>query len=248
MAITITAGAWAAGTTSVTVALPATPQAGDVHVIFVGAKPYNAVINVPAGWNLITGTDGANGTVANAIDLGSVVWKAFYRVWQSGDTNPAVSVTTGNVALGVAHRYRPSAGATINTPIGAKGSDTTSGTGYSITTDASLALAANDVISHFSVIAGNNATFATPTLSATGITFGTVTENPATEGTTASGNDLEASAATSTISAGTGTVTVTGGWTLSVAQTGGGAIVRIRETAPVGPTVTNQLMMMGCGA
>ena len=231
MAITRTAGAWVNGSTTCAPALPATPQAGDLHVIYIGGKPYSITIVELAGWTLITGTDGQNGTVASGTDVGSVRWAAFYRYWQSGDSGtPTFTVTGGNVVLGVAVRFRPTAGSTINTPAGCKGYDNTSGTDYSATMDANPGITTADVLNNFTTIAGNNSTFGTPTMTATGATIGAVTENPATEGTTTTGNDLEASASTAVVSSGSATAAPVVGWTLSVAQTGGGAFVRIRET------------------
>src|SRR3990170_26440 len=127
MAITRLAAAWTAGTTANAAPLPASPQAGDLHIKFCGAKPYNAVHADLTGWTKITACNGSNGTVANSTDLGSVVWAAFYRYWQSGDTaTPSFTVTTGNTNLGVMVRFRPTAGSTIDTPVGAKGFDNTS--------------------------------------------------------------------------------------------------------------------------
>jgi hypothetical protein len=230
MAITITAGAWAAGSTAPAPALPATPQAGDVHVLFIGSKPYTTTINTPSGWTPITNTNGTNGTVANATDAGSVHVAAFYRIWQSGDANPTISITSGNTALAVIHRFRPTAGYTIDAPVGQKGTDVTSGTGFSCTMGSDIGITAGDAVVAYSYLPGNNATFATPTLSATGVTFGTVTENPATEGATATGLDCEASASTALPSAGPSSAAAIVGWTLSVAQTGMSNLVRIRET------------------
>ena len=231
MTIAITAGAWAAGSTAPAPALPATPQAGDLHVLFVGSKPYTTTINTPAGWTPIPNTNGTNGTVANGTDVGSVHVAAFYRYWQSGDAGPAISITSGNTALACIHRFRPTAGSTIDAPVGEKGSDTTSGTGFSCTMGSDIGITGGDAVVAYSYLPGNNATFATPTLSATGVTFGTVTENPATEGTTATGLDCEASASTALPSAGPSSAAAIVGWTLSVAQTGMSNLVRIRETA-----------------
>jgi hypothetical protein len=231
MTITITAGAWAVGTTSVAPSLPATPQAGDVHVMFVGAKPYNAAIGTPTNWTPITNTDGTNGTTANGADVGSVVVKSFYRIWQSGDTaTPSSAITSGNTALGVIHRFRPTAGSSIDTPVGQKGFDVSSGTNYAATMGADIGITANDAVVSYTYLPGNNSTFGTPTLSATGVTFGVVTENPATEGTTAGGLDCEASASTALPSAGPSSTAAVVGWTLSVAQTGMSNLIRIRET------------------
>lgn len=247
MAITITAGAWAAGTTSVVPALPATPAAGDVHVMFVGAKPYNATIGTPAGWTLITNTNGTNGTTANGTDVGSVCVASFYKVWVSGDGNPTSSITTGNTALGVIHRLRPTSGYTIDTPVGQKGTDVTSGTGYAATMGADIGITVGDALVSSTFIAGNNATFATPTITATGLTVGTVTENPATEGTTSGGLDCEASSSTALPTAGTSSAAAVVGWTLSVAQTGMSNLIRIRETVAAAAT-PKLLALLGCGS
>lgn len=233
MAITLrAAGAWGVGTTSVTPALPAGIAAGDLMIMFVGCKPYTATINVPAGWTLITGTNGANGAVASGIDTGSVQWAAMYRSWATGDAAPAVSITSGNVCLGVIHGFTPTSGSKFLIPVGAKGSDTSSDTAFSLTMDANFGIAAGDMLVNGSVIAGNNSTFGTPVLTAAGATFSAVTESPATEGTTANGNDLEASAYYATCSTGPASAAAVASWTLSIAQTGGGSLVRLREYIP----------------
>lgn len=230
MAITITAGAWASGSTAPAPALPASPAAGDVHVLFIGAKPFSATIDTPSGWTLITNTNGTNGSVANGADVGSVVCASFYRVWQSGDANPTINITTGNTALAVIHRFRPTSGYEINTPVGDKGTDIVSDTSFLCTMGADIGITANDALVSYSYLPGNNATFGTPTLTAVGVTMGTVTENPATEGTTATGLDCEASASTALPSAGPSAAAAIVGWTLSVAQTGMSNLVRIRES------------------
>jgi len=232
MAIVRLAAAWKAGSTANAAPLPATPQAGDLHIKFCAAKPYNATLVDLAGWTPITGTNGSNGTVANGTDVGSVVWKAWYRYWVAGDSaTPSFAVTTGNTNLGVIVRFRPTAGSTIDTPVGAKGFDVTSGTGYSATMDAAIEIAINDILDNFTFLPGNNSTFGTPTITATGATLGTVTENPVTEGSSATGLDCEASASTCICTAGSSSSAAVVGWTLSVAQTGGGCFIRIRETA-----------------
>ena len=204
-----------------------------MHVIYIGCKPYSTSIGAPAGglWELITGTEGSNGTVANNTDVGSVHWAAFYRYWVAGDTaSPSFSISSGNVTRGLCVRFRPSSGYRINTPVGCKGWDNTSGTDYLATTDANPGITTADVLNNFTTIAGDNSTFGTPTITATGATIGAVTESPATEGTSTTGYDLEASASTAVVSSGDASAAPVVGWTLSVAQTGGGAFVRIRET------------------
>lgn len=247
MAITITAGAWdvSALGASVDPVMPASPQAGDLHILYAGAKAYTVSFATPAGWTLIPNTSGTNGTVVAGSDVGSIYQSAYYRYWVTGDTTtPSVVFTGGDVGGGVIIRFRPTAGSTIDTPVGDKGSDVTSGTGYAATMGADIGITVGDAVASFTTIAGNNSTFGTQTLSAAGVTFGTVTENPATEFTTSSGTDLEASASTALPSAGPSSAAAVVGWTLSVAQTGISALVRIRETiTPAGDDLATKIIL-----
>lgn len=239
-----TPGAWVSGSTTATPGLPAGSAAGDRMVMFVGAKPFSATINAPAGWTRI-GTQQTNGSVAAGVDTGSVTWSVFFRDWQSGDAAPTVSITSGNVALACIHGATKTAGAWA-TSTAYFGSDIGSGTVYSATAASSSGnIAIGDGLIHGTVIAGNDATFATPTIVATGAVIGTVTESPAGEGTTTTGNDLEASSASALVTTGTSSVDAVVGWTLSAAQTGGSALIRLREDrnhpssgALVGPGAT----------
>src|SRR3990167_7161408 len=225
------AGAWSPGTSGFTVGIPAGTTTGDIMLLFLGHKPYSATIDTPTGWTKIAATEGANGTTASGVDTGSVKWACFYREWQSGDGNPTVqAVSSSTPALTVILSFSKTA-ASWETPAAAKGSDTSSGTGSSLTMDADPGITVDDMLAAFSVIAGNDATFGTPTITAASATIGTVTETPATEGTTTLQDDLEASASTALCTAGTGTAAPVVGWTLSAAQTGGGSTALLRETA-----------------
>lgn len=221
-------GAWSSGSTSVSPSLPASPAAGDRMVLFVASKPYSVTINTPTGWTQI-GTQQTNGSSAAGIDTGSVTWAVFYRDWQSGDTAPSVSITGGNVSLACIHGFTKTE-ASWDTTTAYFGSDTSTNTNYSATVASSSGnIKGNDYLAHFTVIAGNNATFGSPTITATSATIGTVTEDPASEGSTATGNDLEASCATAPVTSGTSSADAVCGWTLSASQTGGSALVRMRE-------------------
>lgn len=231
MAITpLTAGAWAAGSTSIAPALPASPVAGTRMFLFVGCKPFNATINTPSGWTLIPAGSGSNGTVADGVDVGSVLWATFWRDWVSGDAAPTVSITSGNVSLGCINGFVKDAGAMWVAPESRSANDTSSDTTLDIGSFTPIALIVDDYILHGAVIAGNNATFGTPTIDATGFTFGAVTESPATEGTTATGNDLEASCSRAICASGSGDALLFAHWTLSANQTGGGSNTRIRQS------------------
>lgn len=229
-------GAWSAGTTSVSPAKHASTAAGHMQILQVGCKPFNATINTPNGWNLVSGTDGANGSTASGIDTGSVRWATFWRIFVGGDTDPTVSITSGNVALAAIISFSKLAGTTWATPVGAKGSDTSSGTGFSLTMDANPGVQAGDMLQCFGVLPGNNATFGSPTLTITGCTIGTVVDN--TEGATAQGDDLESCTSHAPCTAGTASAAAVAGWTLSANQTGGGSITRLREILEFSDTAT----------
>ena len=146
------AGAWVAGSTSVTPAIPTGTTTGDMMLLYVGGKPFSHTINTPGGWTKLTAGSGANGSVASGIDTGSVDWAAFYREWQSGDGNPTVSVTSGNVTLAVIKSFSKTAPSWA-TPVAAKGSDTSSGTGFSLTMDADPGITLDDMLATFATIA-----------------------------------------------------------------------------------------------
>ena len=242
MAISLRASrAWTAGAgTPQTVTLPSGSAAGDMMIAYIGAKPYTTTLGVStAGWAAVPGTAGSNGTTASGIDTGSVVWAAFYKVFEAGDVNVTFTLTGVNVALFTVQTFQKDANASWVTPTGGKGSDTSSGTGFSITSDVSLALKAGDMISGWSSLPGNDATFGTPTLTGTGLTIDTPTEEPTAEGSTATGQDFESTAMYAKITAGSASVAPVMGWTLSAAQTGGGCIVRLSEmTVSVSDTIT----------
>lgn len=230
-------GAWVASATDLNPAIPAGTAAGDMMLCYVGMKPYSVSIPDPdpAGWTRLTAGSGTNGTVANGIDVGSVVWATFYREWQSGDADPYFTVTGGNTGLAVVKSFSKTA-ASWETPVAAKGSDNTSGAAFSLAMDVDIGITVGDMLAHFATLPGNNRTFGSPTITAPSATIEAATESPATEGTTAGGNDLESSASHALCTAGTSTAAPTCAWTLSGAQTGGGSVVRLREASSGGTT------------
>lgn len=230
MAIDILAGSWQAHTGGASLSRPSC-QAGDLVIIYVSGKAYASTFSI-SGYTAIPNTTSTNGTDANALDAGSISVAAFYRYYTIVDASPSLSVSGGgsnSTYLTSVVRFRPTAGSVIDVPVGHTGNDTSSGTDFSCTMGADIGIAANDALMAFSTIAGNNATFGTPTLTAADVTMGTVTEYPATEGTTANGYDLEASAMTAFPSAGPSSAAAVVGWTLSAAQTGISVLVRVRE-------------------
>lgn len=223
-----TPGAWAEGTTSVTPALPAASAVGDMMICIVGAKPYNCTIATPTGWTAISAQQ-TNGSTASSVDDGSVTWRAFYRIKESGDGNPAITVTSGNVALACVHSYSKTQ-AVWSTPTAYHGSDTSSGPNLNLTfASSSGALTSGDELISFMVIPTDTPNPASPTIAATSATIGTVTESPSTDGSSTLGDDLRASTATASVTAGTASADATGSWTFLASTTGGGSLIRLRE-------------------
>lgn len=230
MAIAIVGGtAWVAGTTSAAPTIHASTAAGHMMILFMNGKPFSGTIVTPTGWELVEGSNGTNGSTASGIDTGSVQWAAFWRLWQPGDGTPTVPFTSGSVCLAVINSFSKSvAGSRWAVPIGAKGSDITSGTGFSLTMDVDPGITVGDRVTGSMVLAGNNATFGSPAMTATSATFGAVAE-PQGEGATAQGDDLESISFHANCDAGTASAAAVTSATLSIAQTGGGCIVRLRE-------------------
>lgn len=121
MAISFVASSttFAASQTSVAVSLPTGRANGDMLVIFIGGKQYNATISTPSGWTSIgTSTNGI--TNANT-DVGSTKLQAFYRIADGTElATIAFSISGGsgaqNVFMGVCQAYRTNQ--TWNTPTG----------------------------------------------------------------------------------------------------------------------------------
>jgi hypothetical protein len=78
--------------TSTTVTLPSGLTDGDYTIIFVTLNASSGNITTPSGWtNILPDTNSANGSTSMAHAI-------FYRKWQSGDGDVAVSTSNGRVA------------------------------------------------------------------------------------------------------------------------------------------------------
>lgn len=230
MTISARSGAsWATGSTSLSVSLPSGVSAGDMLILTVGGKPYDATIDTPTGWTLI-GSQQTNGSTASGVDSGSVTWAVFYKKATASESSVSVSITSGNVFAGAINCFTKTKGA-WRTPTAYFGSDTTSATDFEIVGTGSINIfdEAGDGVLAFGVLPGNNATFGTIDISAPSATITGEAKNPATDAATATGDDLAATCAWATVTSGpAGTARFTS--TLSAAQTGGGALVRLQET------------------
>lgn len=81
------AGTWAELIADGTVAIPATPQAGDRMYLFARWKDFSVTATV-ANWTELV--EFADGSISAGNGTGSVKVACWYRDWQSGDTDPTI--------------------------------------------------------------------------------------------------------------------------------------------------------------
>lgn len=228
------AGAQVAGSTSVALPYPA-HDVGDLLIMFIGNKHTAATPTTPSGWTLIansyTGSAGTDG-----IDTGSTRVSAYYRQVTSQLTGTqSVTITSGNVTVGQIISVHKDDVATWVTDVDG-GGDSTAGTSWSVTgsgLDLSGAFG-GDIVLVGSSINTDAYTYSAHALSATGITFGDVTQTA--EFRTATGNDMTLEVATGRVSAGSGsnapTHTKTASGSTASAPAGAGIFIKVIGLVP----------------
>jgi hypothetical protein len=223
MAITYqSASALAYSASAPVVTLPATINAGDLLVAFVGIKPDTATCATPSGWTALGNTAGGGGTTG--ADTGPTRIYAFYKVAVGTEDGTTVTFTLGTSPnVGWAQAYRLS-NATGNWSLGyAGGTDSTTGTAWSVTTSSDPGITAGDLCLVGSVIPTDVTTpsqFSAEAISATGVSaWGTMVE--VSEPDTSTGSDLGGFVFYVPVTTGTATaapvITATAGGTPSVA-------------------------------
>ena len=111
-----TAGTWAEYTADGTVAIPGTPASGNRMFLFAAWKDYSITATV-SGWTAI-GSEFADGTVSAGVNAGSIKVQAWYRDWQSGDTDPTIDWSSNpNIAGAVIQLWQKGGGDTWDTPL-----------------------------------------------------------------------------------------------------------------------------------
>jgi len=100
------------------VGIPGSPAAGDRMFLFATSKDYSNTLSVSAGWTAI-GSQYADGTVSSGNGTGSMAIHAWYRDWQSGDTDPTVTSlpSSGDGGAAVIQVWQKSSGETWDTPL-----------------------------------------------------------------------------------------------------------------------------------
>ena len=142
----------AAAYASLTYTLPTGHTTGDLLLCYMALKPYNTVPGTPSGYTALSG--GANGTTAMGGGTGSMYAIGFYKEHDGTESNPssAFSAQYSTAMLGMIALESSNGtggGWTIDSTSGSDTSDT--GTSFSATGDATLALEAGD---HIFVFAG----------------------------------------------------------------------------------------------
>lgn len=163
-------------------AYPASPAAGDLLVLIAGMHPSSAnsgTLTTPSGWTLVMnigGSDFGGYGSTNGTDTGNC------RIWAltksaAGTESGSLSVTIGSssAAWGQIHRLSAAAGSTWSVA-GGSGGDSSAGN-VSITCSSDPSIAGSDyILGAFSCPTNAfTAPFWGDALSATGVTFGTVT-------------------------------------------------------------------------
>ena len=218
-----TTGTWAELTADGTVAIPATPQAGDRMFLFARWKDFSVTATV-ANWTELT--EFADGSTSSGNGTGSVKVGCWYRDWQSGDTDPTLDFSANpNNASVVIIVMSKSASDVWQTPLARTAAMTTwTTTSQSVSASANVALPSSSVVMGLIGIRDDTATMTRPT---TGIddVEGTVTwngnyvESPVTHHSTTTGDDGAADLGYRLVTTGA-TVTLRMTGTISAAETG----------------------------
>lgn len=222
-------GTWAASNaTTQTVTLP-THAAGDMLIVRAGCKPYTAapVINT-TGWTAVA-TAYANGATANGVGVGSVIVRAWWKIAaSSSETNPVVTWgTTSAPGAAVAVCYQKASTEDWDTPVGAGGGDDTARTSQTATIGSHISVTAGDMVDFF-VFSRDDSVITVPTITQTGVTYGTVSINPATALADATSNDCAASGGYRLASSGTSSAAAVVTHTNAATESGAAWQTRLR--------------------
>ncbi|MFF0597928.1 hypothetical protein [Streptomyces antibioticus] len=222
------AGASSSAAESVTPALPAGASAGMLAVLqVVSGHQDDPVPATPSGWTFAGSASGGGGAFGAAAGPRRLTF--FVRELVASDTAPTVSIPTGGTGSTIAARiysFTRSAGTGWRWAY-AFGEDTSSGTGFSAASSTALTWVAGDTAVIGYGIPLSTASFSAEAITASGITFGTITER-ADDAITA-GHDSRFVTATGAVSSGSGTQAPTLAATLSSASTGVAGVLRLRE-------------------
>jgi hypothetical protein len=231
MTITLTStGALASNATTITPAYGTGVAAGRLAVLTVtSGSPTESIPSTPSGWTLVDSISGGGGTFGSGTGPRRVTW--FVRVLLGSDAAPTtvIPTATGTYLAGRIQILQRSAGTGWRW-FDSEGSDTSSGTGFAAVCNSAVTWAVGDFVVMGYAVPVSTATFSAEAVTATGVTFGTVTE-ASDDQITALGNKGSMAIATCSVTAGPGTQIPTVAATLSAAGTGAAGLVRFREAS-----------------
>lgn len=233
------AGPFAVGTTSVAPAYPH-HDIGDMLILVVGSRgTTDPTPTTPTGWTLI-GSSYNGGAGTFAADAGNARITTYSREATTRLTGTqSVTITSGNTATGQIYAINRdnSEGWTVSS---GGGTDTTGGTGWSVTTS-SISLdsaSGGDVVLTASSINTDAYTYSSLSLTQTGSTISTPNEEAEYRGST--GNDMGLLIASTEVTSGSGsgaaTFTMTGSGSTANAPAGATIAIKILGTAQTVPT------------
>ncbi|WP_416976724.1 hypothetical protein [Streptomyces sp. T028] len=225
----IAAGALSQAATSITPAFPAGATSGRLALLqVVSGHPDDSIPSTPSGWTLLESFSGGGGTFGSGTGPRRLTW--FVRILTGTEAAPTTSLPTGtgSVIAGRIHVLSRSAGISWRWAA-SSGEDTTSGTAFSAAGASALTWAAGDFAVIGYALPVSTASLTAEAITATGITYGTVTEQADDQIT--SGNAGRLAAATASVTAGSGTQAPTLAATAAAATTGVAGVIRLREAS-----------------
>ncbi len=232
-----TAGAVANGTTSLSVAYPTSIAAGDLLVLYVINKYPTNNPSTPAGWVLPTNGQGNGGNGSAGVSSGNVYSTIYVRIADGTETgNLAVTITSGNSALGKISRFTKSSTKSWEWACANGAFNTGNSASWSATMGTDPGIAAND---YLNVLSGTNVAapvFSLEAIAATGCTFGALTERNDTQ--TSNGDDCHIVITEHPVSTGPSTAaavyTMTASATVTNGPAGASVLLRLREVTWAG--------------
>jgi hypothetical protein len=223
-------GALSTHADTITPAYPAGATVDRLAVLqVVSAHTDESVPSTPSGWNYAGSLSGGGGVFGAAAGPRRVTF--FTRVLLGADATPTTHIPSGSTGSLIAGRISilaRSAGTGWRWAFGFA-EDTSSGTGFSAVSGTALTWAVGDFAVIGYGIPLSTATVSAEAITATGVTFGAVTERA--DDAVTDGHDARLVCATCSVSSGTGTQAPTMAATLSAASTGVAGVLRIREAA-----------------
>lgn len=213
-----------------------TRQAGDRAYIYVVNKAATITPATPAGWTSVASV--SVGTGSNGVNTGPVRVTVFrFTLTNSTLTIPTITVASGSTTVAGLLLMRPGSAADTISEAFTSGSDTTSGTGWSVTGAANPGFTTDDyciMINGMTANASGLETDATIALSVPGCTVDATDKGELTDSQGSAGNHVQLVAAYFVITGGTATGVPVYSSTLTLANTGGAIFLRLRAT-PANP-------------